>query len=72
MRNKLETLHRLVRKLGARYGQDDEDVARLKLELDALETKIEESRTERRKPAPCTFQTPAKEHFHSSSPQAIH
>jgi phage shock protein A len=68
----LETLRRLVRKLGARYGQDDEDVVRLKAEMDELETKIESFGPERSNHYPRTFQTSAQEHFHASSQQAVH
>jgi len=36
MKKKTEKLHRLIQKLSARYGDKDEDVLRLQIELDAL------------------------------------
>jgi len=36
VKKKTERLHRLVRKLGAKYGKKDADVVRLQEELDTL------------------------------------
>jgi hypothetical protein len=36
MKKKIERLHRLVQKLSAKYGKKDEDVLRLRAELETL------------------------------------
>ncbi len=73
MKKKTEKLRRIVDKLSERYGANDEDVARLQMELQLLES-LEVPRTERRsyKPQEFKFQTPAKQLYFAAISDVKH
>ena len=72
MGRKIDRLRRVVQKLGARYGDDDMDVQRLRQELVALETAGERQCVERRKVQLCryTFGSVARQHYFDNTDQA--
>ena len=72
MGRKIDRLRRVVQKLGARYGDDDMDVQRLRQELVALETAGERQCVERRKVQLCryTFGSVARQHYFDNADQA--
>jgi hypothetical protein len=71
MGKKIDRLRRVVKKLGERYGAQDEDVLRLQRELDALEAVAEAPREERRRVQLCryTFGSRARQHYEASKQQ---
>ncbi len=73
MGKKAEKLQRVVKKLAARYGQDDLDVQRLQSAIDVL-TAEKQTQKERRRygPQSVTFLTPAKRIYYESFPETRH
>jgi hypothetical protein len=73
MGKKVEKLQRVVKKLAARYGQDDVDVKRLQSAVDLL-ADDKQAQKERRRygPQSATFLTPAKRIYYESLSEARH
>jgi hypothetical protein len=73
MSKKLDKLRNVVGKLAARYGEHDDDVRRLQVELDALEACVVPPQFERRAPTPdkFNFQSLAKQHYNASRHKAL-
>jgi hypothetical protein len=68
MRKKTEKLHRLVKKLASRYGDDDVDVMRLKAELDALTEKKDNHFERRASPEPRNdFRSATRRLYHATT-----
>ena len=73
MGKKIEKLQRVVKKLAARYGEDDSDLQRLQSAL-ALLKEDKQLQQERRRfgPAGVAFLTPAKRIYYESRTEDLH